>query len=299
MARPILALTRRAAALACIALLPSAGSAAGVSPSEKCAEAKLAAARGYAACYLKAREKNERKPGSANEAVCVGRLRDRWDAIEKKAGPGVCPEYRRDLGSVGTSVVDLFQQWDLAIRPAPALILYDGGPATGQQMAEDTPNLRCGQAQPEDVTCRFAPAIVSDQSYGPASSLATEFSFKQDVPIVARSGVGIAADWDTFLNGDWDACLGPSAGPDCATPAGVLPAGARWWHGYDSVTGDERACHDWSLPRILLGGETAFVGSSSTDGQAGHPSPWGPEEVACDAFGEGDPDVPHVLCLCI
>ncbi len=125
-----------------------------------------------------------------------------------------------------------------------------------------------------------------------------EFSFPQNVPLRSTGGVKIADDWDEFLNGTWDACLQTTAGPDCATPAGVLPDGARWWHGYDPGPGQELSCTDWTLALILMGNESAWVGHSSTDGQAGHPSPWGPEEVECDGFADDDPAAPHVLCLC-
>ena len=284
-------------ALAFGALFPSIGWTGAPSP-EKCVLAKLAASRAFTVCILKAQEKNLKKPGSANEAVCLEKLAGQWNAIEAKAGADVCPEYRRDMAAAA-GAIELKEQLELGIRPPTELVLFDAGPATGEEIAGDGPHFRCSAGKPDDLVCRRTPAVVSDQSYGPASNLPTEFDFYQDIPLVSRSGVQIAADWDTFLNGTWEACLQGTAGPDCTTPAGVLPDGATWWNGFDPVTGEERSCSDWSLPVILLNGETAFIGSASTDGAAGHPSPWGePTEVACDGFEPEAPDRPHVLCLC-
>ena len=281
-----------------VALLPVAGDAA-ATPAEKCVSAKLVAARELAVCLLRAQERNLRKPGSANEVFCFEKLTNRWDAIEVKAGPGVCPEERHDLAPTLTSAKRLQAELDLAIRPPTELLIFDAGPLSGEQVSEAGPHALCQAAKPEDLVCRRTPAIVSDASYGPVSSLGSEFSFREGgAPVRSLSGVQIAGHWSDFVEGIWDACLQTAAGPECATAGAVLPDGAHWWHGWDPGTGKEGSCTDWSLPLVLGGDETAFVGLASSDGQGGNPSPWGPLEVECDGFEADAPDAPHLLCLC-
>lgn len=278
-----------------LAALVSAAGWAGSSPSEKCALAKLAAAREFTGCVLKAQEKNLRKPSSGNPAVCLEPLLKRFEALEARLGADVCP--RREGLFLPGETLDYAQELDLAIRPPKELIVFDAGPADSSQLWSGGPAARCSPGNSEELTCRRMPAIAVDVYQAPELLLVPDaFSFPANVPLRSVSGVQIASDWETFVAGAWDACLQVSPGPDCAAAAGVLPDGARWWHGYDPATGDAVNCDDWSNPAIRP--LTAHVGSSSTDGSFGHPSPWGPEAVACDAFPEGDPDAPHVLCLC-
>jgi hypothetical protein len=251
------------------------------------------AAREFTGCVLKAQEKNIRKPRSANSAACFERLTQRFDALEARVGADVCPR-RHGLGFL-PKTADYAVEVDLSIRPPQELIVFDAGPATGSELWLRGPAAQCGPGNSEELTCRRMPALVADSYQAPEFLLATTFSFPQGVPLRSTRGVQIARDWDAFLSGTFDACLQTSPTADCATAAGVLPDGARWWTGYDPIAGDVLNCEDWSNPARML---TSYVGSSSTDGSFGHPSPWGPEEVACDAFPESDPDAPHVLCLC-
>jgi hypothetical protein len=272
--------------------LVSAVGWAGSSASEKCALGKLAAARAFTGCVLKAAERNLRKPGSGNDLCPIGPLRKRFEALEAKLGAEVC-DSRRGLGFL-LRARDYAEGLDLEMRPPKELLVYDAGPASGLDLWQGGPAAHCGPALGDDSpTCRRVPALAADPYQAPAFDLPSAFSFPENIPIRSVSGVQIAKDWDTFLNGTWDACLQTSPGPDCTTSAGVLPDGVRWWHGFDPQTGDELNCKDWSNPAI--GAVSAYVGSSSTDGSFGHPSPWGPEEVSCNTFPE--PPV-HVLCLC-
>jgi hypothetical protein len=279
--------------ISALVALASAAGWAGGTPSEKCVFAKLAAAREFTACVLKAQEKNLRKPRSGNAAVCLEKLTQRFDALEARVGADACPR-RQGLGFL-PETLDYAEEVDLAIRPPEELIVFDAGPASGFELWMEGPAAQCGPGNREELTCRRMPALVSDSYQAPDFLLASTFSFPQGIPLRSAGGVQIASDWDAFLNGTWDACLQTSPGPECATAAGVLPDGARWWSGYDPLTGEQVNCKDWSNPARML---TSYVGSASTDGSFGHPSPWGPEELACDAFPESDAGAPHVLCLC-
>ncbi len=149
------------ACLAFVVLTPVVAWTA-ASPEQKCVSAKFDAGRAFAVCVLRAKEKNVRKPGSANEAVCGEKLVEKWNAIEAKAGPGICPTERHDLGGVVTHTLRLAEESDLAIRPPTELVVFDAGPASGMQLGEHTPHGRCSPGNTEELTCRRMPALVSD-----------------------------------------------------------------------------------------------------------------------------------------
>ncbi len=84
-------LTNGLLALAFIAVPAFAIPANAADPTVKCESGKLKEASKYGACRLKTEAKAVNKGAAANFSRCELKFADKWNKVESKAGPGVCP----------------------------------------------------------------------------------------------------------------------------------------------------------------------------------------------------------------
>jgi hypothetical protein len=276
-------------AIGLLMMAPGAARAGSADATTKCDAAKTKLAGEYVACVQKAEAKRI-LTGRFNPSACDAlKLLERWRAIQDRAN-GACAVTDRDFGLLITETPAFSSKMSLAIHPPTKLFLFDGGvSATG-----DFDGGVCAQALDETSKCGPVAELVSLQFtplyFRPPGNLPIP-----DLPIYSRTGVKIADGWEDFTDGDFDACLQTSPGPDCDVAAGILPDGDVWWHGsaFDGFGETSDNCNDFLSTADLFRGN---VGISSGDGLAGHASPWGNLAAKCD--GSDLPAPAHVLCLC-
>jgi hypothetical protein len=285
------------ASLLAIALAAGAANAGGRDPQTRCHVAKTKLAGEFVACVQK-EEVRRLLTGSPDPKCNVIAFLQRWTAIEQRFD-GACAVEQNDALAALFGATEYWRQTSLAIHPASKIVLYDGGASQTGDLFPILPppephRFSCvAAAAALDLECTaIRPLIYQDD---PVWSLFSQVAPGQR-PIVSVSGVQIADDTQDFLDGDWDACLQSSPGPDCAVGAGVLPDGATWWHGFLSDgMGAEANCSNWHLAFPVL---QATIGTASADGQSGGASPWGDSENRAFCDGSNLPDPAHVVCAC-
>lgn len=275
------------------ALLATGVAAGKADPAAKCHAAKTKLIGKFAQCLQKAAAR--RILNGKGTPICnPQRFFERWDAIEERAD-GACASGPGNVRAIADTLA-WSDQIALYVDPPTRIVLYDAGPSPdGGFLGIPQPgHPGCAAALDGSFSCVAVAPFVSLEEKRLYSALEEIAPFP--VPVVSRSGVQIADDVDALLDGDFDACLQTTPGPDCTVAAGVLPDDTLFWHGasLDGSAATSDNCSDFTDG--VTGVRVANVGLSSADGQDGHASPWDGLVAACD--GSDLPAPTHLVCAC-
>jgi hypothetical protein len=279
-----------AAAAALAALHPLAALAA-PDAETKCIAAKTKLVGEMFACLQKSEAR--RILTGRNNPCDVLKFRDRWEAIEERAG-GACPVEQHDGAAAIFGSFEFSREMALQIHPPTKIVIFDAGPTDGAFTAIDSDVSCQGMIDGETLTCDTLTPVISTSERSLTQALSS-LAPRDIVPFYSLSGVKIADDLNDFLEFGWDSCLQTSTGPDCPVAAGVLPDGVFWWHGSDpeSPGGLSDNCNDFSSTNPFYVGN---VGLASSAGGESDSSQWDGLVAECD--GSNLPAPAHLICAC-
>jgi hypothetical protein len=140
---------RFAAAVAVVFLSVTVAQAA--DQALKCEVGKLKTASKYAGCRLSVESKAVKKGEAPDYSKCTGKFSTKWQKLEEKAGPGVCPS-EGDENSIGVLI------WDLADTVAELLsgMCPVNGGATACDAWFTSECNQCTAGKPSDNVCSNA-----------------------------------------------------------------------------------------------------------------------------------------------